>query len=227
MYDGPKAWAGNLIDTHKDGSGYVYMRNRYYDPSSGRFTQVDPIGLAGGLNAYGFANGDPVNFSDPFGLCTDPKDPKCDRVFYLGITGSAILGAGPTGGVGVILWSGEGPGLYARGGGGFGGDVGVAGELGTSTNLPAFTGESNEAGTGLVAGGSVAINKSGKTLAATLGPKAALPLPPLTMHVAHTYTGALTCHCKTTNNAGRSDISFEVQCGTIHLAASFTIFPIR
>ena len=27
-----------------------------------------PIGLAGGLNAYGFANGDPVNFSDPFGL---------------------------------------------------------------------------------------------------------------------------------------------------------------
>ena len=28
-----------------------------------------PIGLAGGLNLYGFANGDPVNFSDPFGLC--------------------------------------------------------------------------------------------------------------------------------------------------------------
>jgi hypothetical protein len=33
------------------------------------FTQQDPIGLAGGLNLYGFANGDPVNFSDPFGLC--------------------------------------------------------------------------------------------------------------------------------------------------------------
>lgn len=27
-----------------------------------------PIGLAGGMNLYGFANGDPVNFSDPFGL---------------------------------------------------------------------------------------------------------------------------------------------------------------
>ncbi len=25
--------------------------------------------MAGGLNLYGFANGDPVNFSDPFGLC--------------------------------------------------------------------------------------------------------------------------------------------------------------
>jgi len=35
---------------------------------TGRFTQEDPIGLAGGLNLYGFANGDPVNFSDPFGL---------------------------------------------------------------------------------------------------------------------------------------------------------------
>lgn len=38
-------------------------------PSAGRFTQQDPIGLAGGLNLYGFAGGDPVNFADPFGLC--------------------------------------------------------------------------------------------------------------------------------------------------------------
>ncbi len=38
----------------------------------GQFTQRDPIGLAGGLNLYGYADGDPVNFSDPFGLC--PKD---------------------------------------------------------------------------------------------------------------------------------------------------------
>jgi len=32
--------------------------------------QEDPIGIAGGLNLYGYANGDPVNFGDPFGLCT-------------------------------------------------------------------------------------------------------------------------------------------------------------
>lgn len=34
-----------------------------------QFTQEDPIGLAGGLNLYGFAAGDPINFWDPFGLC--------------------------------------------------------------------------------------------------------------------------------------------------------------
>ncbi len=48
-----------------------------------RFTQQDPIGLAGGLNLYGFAGGDPVNFSDPFGLC-----PTCP----LGAVGAAVFG---------------------------------------------------------------------------------------------------------------------------------------
>jgi RHS repeat-associated protein len=63
-------WYGSLLTDHKDASGMLYRRNRYVDPMSGRFTQEDPIGLAGGLNLYGFAAGDPVNFSDPFGLCT-------------------------------------------------------------------------------------------------------------------------------------------------------------
>ena len=43
-------------------------RIQWYASRTGRFTQQDPIGLAGGLNLYGFAGGDPVNFSDPFGL---------------------------------------------------------------------------------------------------------------------------------------------------------------
>ena len=52
----------------RDGSGQLYMRNRYYDPATGQFTQTDPIGIAGGLNVYGFAAGDPVTYSDPYGL---------------------------------------------------------------------------------------------------------------------------------------------------------------
>jgi RHS repeat-associated protein len=62
-------WHGTLIESKRDKAQTLYMRNRVYDPKAGRFTQEDPLGLAGGLNLYGFANGDPVNFSDPFGLC--------------------------------------------------------------------------------------------------------------------------------------------------------------
>lgn len=64
----PFSWHGTLLENKRDKSGLEYKRNRVYDPQAGRFTQEDPIGLAGGLNAYGFANSDPVNMSDPFGL---------------------------------------------------------------------------------------------------------------------------------------------------------------
>lgn len=39
-----------------------------YDVGMGQSTQPDPIGLAGGLNLYGYAGGDPINYHDPFGL---------------------------------------------------------------------------------------------------------------------------------------------------------------
>jgi RHS repeat-associated protein len=61
-------WYGSLAQGNEDASGTIYMRNRYYNPQTGSFTQQDPIGLAGGLNTYGFANGDPVSYSDPYGL---------------------------------------------------------------------------------------------------------------------------------------------------------------
>jgi RHS repeat-associated protein len=44
------------------GLNYNYFRT--YDPLVGRYTQSDPIGLRGGLNSFGYVNGDPVNFVD-------------------------------------------------------------------------------------------------------------------------------------------------------------------
>src|SRR6185312_6077592 len=68
----PRSWHGSLFADGLDDSGLMYRRNRYYDPATGQFTQEDPLGLAGGMNAYGFGNGDPITYSDPFGLCPVP-----------------------------------------------------------------------------------------------------------------------------------------------------------
>jgi RHS repeat-associated protein len=73
LMSGMGAWQGTLIEDKQGAGGTNYRRNRYYDSNTGRFTQEDPIGLAGGVNLYGFAGGDPVSYSDPFGLCP-PRD---------------------------------------------------------------------------------------------------------------------------------------------------------
>ena len=52
----------------QDGSGLIYLRARYYNPVWGRFISEDPIGLAGGINRYAYADGNPAEIIDPFGL---------------------------------------------------------------------------------------------------------------------------------------------------------------
>ena len=59
-------WKGLLWEG--DSTRLYYAQNRWYDPNTGRFVSEDPIGIAGGLNAYVFVGDDPVNGSDPSGL---------------------------------------------------------------------------------------------------------------------------------------------------------------
>ncbi|MBZ2398963.1 RHS repeat-associated core domain-containing protein, partial [Erwinia amylovora] len=57
-------------------TGLHYNLYRYYDPVGGRFTQTDPIGLAGGVNTYAYVP-DPLNWIDPLGLkarCAPTKE---------------------------------------------------------------------------------------------------------------------------------------------------------
>jgi RHS repeat-associated protein len=68
-------WVGSLPIGQLDHTGLLYRRNRYYDAESAQFTQPDPIGIAGGINLYGYAGGDPINKTDPYGLCP-PEDPS-------------------------------------------------------------------------------------------------------------------------------------------------------
>jgi RHS repeat-associated protein len=45
-----------------------YNRYRDYDPTTGRYIQADPIGLAGGPSPYSYAMNNPVRYVDPMGL---------------------------------------------------------------------------------------------------------------------------------------------------------------
>ena len=54
-------------------TGLHYNWNRYYNPKTGRYITADPIGLAGGMNLYAYADGNPVNAVDLEGLYRSPE----------------------------------------------------------------------------------------------------------------------------------------------------------
>ncbi len=78
---------GQYYDTE---TGLHYNWHRYYDPATGRYITSDPLGLAAGLNTYGYAAQNPLSFHDPDG-----------RLAFLPplgwLAGGAILGG--------ILWA--------------------------------------------------------------------------------------------------------------------------
>ena len=52
-----------------DASGLFYNYQREYDPSVGRYSQSDPIGLLGGIGTYSYVGGNPLIGLDSLGLC--------------------------------------------------------------------------------------------------------------------------------------------------------------
>jgi RHS repeat-associated protein len=58
-------YCANLGHVADDESGLVYMRARYYEPSSGRFVSEDPA--RDGANWFTYARNNPVKFADSSG----------------------------------------------------------------------------------------------------------------------------------------------------------------
>jgi len=84
----PFRYAGGYT-TQASGSTLYHFAARHYDPALGRWTQTDPLDQPDDLrqaNRYGYAGGDPVNFTDRLGLATefcgtktiDGNTPNCD-----------------------------------------------------------------------------------------------------------------------------------------------------
>jgi RHS repeat-associated protein len=64
----PSAFTGRELDP----TGLYFYRARYYEPGTGRFLSEDPLGLAAGdPNPYRYLRNDPLNGTDPSGLCGD------------------------------------------------------------------------------------------------------------------------------------------------------------
>ena len=53
-------------------TGLHYNYHRYYNPKLGRYLSADPIGLAGGVNLFAYAESNPIYLLDPKGLQCGP-----------------------------------------------------------------------------------------------------------------------------------------------------------
>jgi RHS repeat-associated protein len=154
------------------GTFYNYFRD--YDSSLGRYVQSDPIGLLGGMSTFGYARGNPISRTDPFGLFNFPLP-------FGQAGGGGGIHVGPLGfnfNCGVIFSLGGqacsyctvcarlGPGLYAGAGMSLGG--GIVG--GDANNLSGSSvGLGGDVGSGPSAGGSASVGLSGNPITGSAG----------------------------------------------------------
>ena len=85
-WENTHAFGANLPNEDPDGNGTLFEYHprfpgqyfdketslhynyfRYYEPETGRYISPDPIGLAAGMNVWGYVRQNPVSFTDPTG----------------------------------------------------------------------------------------------------------------------------------------------------------------
>jgi len=90
----PWQYTGGYRDSE---TGLVKLGQRYYDPTLGRWTQLDPLG-----DGYVYTSDNPINFIDPSGLDDRPLSQRAQELgaseFHLGVEIAALGAALATGG---------------------------------------------------------------------------------------------------------------------------------
>ena len=140
----PLQFNGQYTDAE---SGLVHLRARYYDPDTGQFLSVDPL-VGGSRSRYGYAQDDPLTFTDPSGLlaiavCYNHSQPFASFIgglnlcagvvggeFTTLVTGSGNIGIPSSGNTGGILFSNASSPEQL---GGWFGELGMSGGVGPLT----------------------------------------------------------------------------------------------